>query len=125
MSGSSVLLDSVILIDHLNGIEPTTQYLHETGEHAHISVITRAEVLSGAAPEKVPDIRALLDRFPLILIDRDVADAATSLRRTYRWRLPDALQVAAAVANGLQLATRDTKDFPPERSDFVVVPYTP
>ena len=125
MSGSSVLLDSVILIDHLNGIEPATQYLRETGEHAHISVITRAEVLSGATPEKVPDIRALLDQFPLILIDRDVADAAAELRRTYRWRLPDALQAAAAVANGLQLATRDTKDFPPERFDFVTVPYSP
>ena len=76
MSGSSVLLDSVILIDHINALEPATQYLHETGEQAHISVITRAEVLSGAKPPKVPDIRALLHRLPLILINRDVADAA-------------------------------------------------
>jgi predicted nucleic acid-binding protein len=38
--------------------------------------------------------------------------------------LPDALQAAAAVHHGLMLATRNTKDFPPRRFDFVVVPYT-
>jgi len=124
MSGSPpVLLDSVILIDHLNGIEAATSYLREVADAAHLSVITRAEVLAGAAPEQVPDIKALLDRFALILIDREVADAAAELRRTYRWRLPDALQAAAALGNGLQFATRNTKDFPPDRFEFVIVPY--
>ncbi|MCY4453777.1 MAG: hypothetical protein OXC01_17690 [Immundisolibacterales bacterium] len=37
--------------------------------------------------------------------------------------LPDALQAAVARRNGLRLVTRNTKDFPPERHDFVEVPY--
>jgi hypothetical protein len=35
----------------------------------------------------------------------------------------DALQAAAARQHGLRLATRNTKDFPPERFAFVHVPY--
>jgi predicted nucleic acid-binding protein len=124
MSGSRpVLLDSVILIDHLNGIDAATRYLRDVADTAHISVITRAEVLAGAAIEHVPDTRALLDRFGLIVIDREIADAAAELRRAHRWRLPDALQAAAALAHGLRLATRNRKDFPPDRFEFVVVPY--
>jgi|GEM_PF-5947900 len=53
MSGknpSPVLLDSVILIDHFNGIEQATEYLEEVWGVAHISAITRAEVLTGFEP---------------------------------------------------------------------------
>ena len=39
-----VLLDSVILIDHFNGIAAATEYLTQVNEGAAISVITRAEV---------------------------------------------------------------------------------
>jgi predicted nucleic acid-binding protein len=124
MNGEAVLLDSVILIDHLNGITSATDYLREKAAQGHVSAITRAEVLSGVAPEDVPETRALLDRFPFVVVDQDVADAAAELRRTHRWRLPDALQAAAALEHGLMLATRNTKDFPPDRFDFVRVPYT-
>jgi predicted nucleic acid-binding protein len=67
---------------------------------------------------------ALLNRFHLLVIDGPVADLAAQLRREHRWQLPDALQAAAARHNGLRLATRNTKDFPPERYAFVHVPYT-
>lgn len=124
MSGEAVLLDSVILIDHFNGVEAATRYLRENAERAHISAITRAEVLTGFPEEDVPLPRALLDTLPLLAIDRDVADLGASLRRTHRWKLPDALQVAAARHHGLMLATRNTKDFPPDEYDFVRVPYS-
>jgi len=52
-----------------------------------------------------------------------VADLAARLRREHRWKLPDALQVAAAQHHGLRLVTRNTRDFPPERYPFVLVPY--
>ncbi|GIX27647.1 MAG: hypothetical protein KatS3mg123_1528 [Burkholderiales bacterium] len=53
-----------------------------------------------------------------------VADRAAELRRRHRWKLPDAFQVAIAQHHGLRLATRNVKDFPPGRWDFVLVPYT-
>ena len=124
MSGEGVLLDSVIVIDHLNGIDKATAYLKKVGERAHVSAITRAEVLSGFDSARSATVRALLDSFSLVVIDRDVADLAAELRRTVRWRLPDALQAASATHHGLRLATRNVKDFPPKKFDFVTVPYS-
>lgn len=118
----SILLDSVILIDHLNGILAATSYLQNL-RMASISVITRAEVLAGADSRNIGAITRLLDRYPNLTIDREVADLAAKLRRLHRWRLPDAFQAALAQTHKLQLATRNTKDFPPARYPWVVVPY--
>jgi len=119
----SVLLDSVILIDHLNGVGAATRYLKSI-EGARISVISRAEVLAGLAVSELPVVKEWLDRYPTISIDRQIADLAADLRRQHKWKLPDALQAAVARQHGLQLATRNTKDFPPRRFSFVVVPYS-
>jgi predicted nucleic acid-binding protein len=119
----SILLDSVILIDHLNGIRAATAYL-ESLEEASISVISRAEVLAGLTLAAVPAVKEWLDRYPTLAIDRRIADLAADLRRQFKWKLPDALQAAVAQQNGLKLATRNTKDFPPGRYSFVVVPYS-
>ena len=123
MSGERFLLDSVIVIDHLNGHRAATDFLL-AAEGATISVITRAEVLTGFDARDRAPVAALLDRFRLIAIDRAIADAAADLRRTWRWRLADALQAAVALRGGLWLATRNTRDFPPKRHRFVRVPYT-
>ncbi len=118
----SVLLDSVILIDHLNGLHAASSYLQSL-RNASISVITRAEVLAGADSSSLGAITRLLDRYPTLVIDREIADRAAELRRTHRWRLPDAFQAALAQTHKLQLATRNTKDFPPAKYPWVVVPY--
>ena len=123
MSGDGVLLDSVILIDHFNGNAKASSYLRQVVGTAGVSAITRVEVLSGFEPSRASAARMLLDTFQMIAIDKPVADLAAELRRTFRWRLPDALQAAAATHHDLKLATRNTKDFPPGRFDFVVVPY--
>ena len=118
----SVLLDSVILIDHLNGVSDATRYL-ESLTDASISVITRAEVLAGFAPADLSAVKEWLDRYPTFVIDRATGDLAAELRQRFKWKLPDALQAAVAQRNGLKLATRNTKNFPPQRFSFVVVPY--
>ena len=118
----SVLLDSVILIDHLNGHLSASRYLRQI-EDARISVITRAEVLAGLTPSGVDPVRRLLDRYPTLEIGRDIADLAAELRRVHKWRLPDAFQAALAQRHGLKLATRNTRDFAPAKYPFVVVPY--
>jgi len=116
------LLDSVILIDHFNDISEATAYLQEVEDKAAISVVTRAEVLTGFDADSREE-KELLDEFPLLEITRPVADLAAVLRRDHRWKLPDAFQAALAQHHGLKLATRNTKDFPPARHEFVVVPY--
>jgi len=124
MSGRRVLLDSVILIDHLNGIDPATRFISERGDRAHVSAITRAEVLAGCSAAGEPAAIELLDRFPLISIDAPIADLAARLRREHSWKLPDALQAAAALTRRLNLATRNHRHFSPERYDFIEIPYS-
>ncbi len=119
----AILADSVILIDHFNGIAAATDYLSRMRGQIAISAITRAEVLTGFEPRRRRLPRRFLDQFPLIVIDRDVADLAATLRRKHGWRMPDAIQAAAAKQHRLKLATRDVDDFPPKRHRFVVVPY--
>ena len=118
-----LLLDSVILIDHFNGFEAATRYLSEHHSDAAISVITRAEVLTGFAQRAAGKAARFLDCFPTLGIDLATADLAAALRRDHGWKLPDAFQAAIAQQHGLRLVTRNARDFPPQRHRFVVIPY--
>jgi len=117
------LLDSVILIDHFNGIPAASAYLVQVRSEAAISVITRAEVLTGFQQEHLPTARRFLEAFVTLAIDKETADSAALLRRENGWKLPDAFQAALALQHGLKLVTRNSKDFLPERHDFVHIPY--
>jgi len=118
------LLDSVVVIDHFNGIAEATQFLREHHHDIAISVITRAEVLTGFDGEQEILAKAVLSwirHYPVTALD---ADLAASLRRQNRWKLPDALQAAISLNHHLVLVTRNTKDFDPVRHSFVRVPYS-
>ncbi len=119
----SVLLDSVILIDHFNGRAEATEYLRRERGTACISVVTRAEVLAGFDEAGAQRAKPLLELFPVLPITKEVADLAATLRRQHRWKLPDAFQAALAQHHKLQLATRNTRDFPADQFGFVTVPY--
>lgn len=118
-----LLLDSVIVIDHLNGIELATGYLSAHGADCAVSVITRAEVLAGFDDASAALARELLNLFPTLPITLDIADQAARLRRSERWKLPDAFQAALAMHHGLALVTRNTRDFRSGAGLEVVVPY--
>jgi predicted nucleic acid-binding protein len=118
-----ILLDSVILIDHFNGLDDATFYLKDTLGQSAVSVITRAEVLTGFATADRRQALAFLDRFHTLAIDQQIADLAADLRREHRWKLPDAFQAALASHHGLKFATRNLRDFPPHKFAFVVCPY--
>lgn len=118
-----LLLDSVILIDHFNGVAAATRYLSAHHADAAVSVITRAEVLTGFKPRAARKAMQFLDCFPTLGIDQPIADLAATLRRDHGWKLPDAFQAAIARQHGLKLVTRNRRDFPPQRHRFVVIPY--
>jgi hypothetical protein len=118
------LLDSVILVDHLNGIAESNRFVLALDPAATaISVITRAEILVGVEPDDEPLVKALLDQFHLLIIDKSIADLAASLKRTQHWKLPDAFQAALCLSHKIKLITRNTKDFDPQKYDFVEIPY--
>ena len=118
-----ILLDSVILIDHFNGIDKATHYIETHQQDILISVITRAEVLVGFDSNSVISAKDLLDYFPVIPITKDDADLAAELRRDYRWKLTDALQIAISKNHKLKFVTRNTKDFNPKEHNFILIPY--
>ncbi|MFH1596646.1 MAG: PIN domain-containing protein [Pseudomonadota bacterium] len=118
------LLDSVILIDHLNGLPEAKEFVLSLDQaQTAISVITRAEILVGVEPEDAPLVKALLDQFHLLIIDKPVADLAASLRQNQGWKLPDAFQAALCVYHKIKLTTRNTKDFDPQQHGFIEIPY--
>jgi len=117
------LLDSVILIDHLNNISQASAFLQNNKKSSAISVITRAEVLTGFALEHRQIATKFLDCFVTLNIDKEIANLTADLRYQHRWKLPDALQAALAQHHQLKLVTRNTKDFPIGKYDFVIVPY--
>jgi predicted nucleic acid-binding protein len=77
----NLLLDSVILIDHFNGMDAATHHLATYHADAAISVITRAEVLACFEEREVGKPAQFLDSFATLGIDQAIADLAASLRR--------------------------------------------
>ena len=119
-----LLLDSVILIDHFNNVTQASEYIAKHQADISLSVITRAEVLTGFHTKQHLHLaKQLLDNFKLLPLTVIEADLAASLRQTYHWKLPDAFQAAFAKHHRLKLVTRNTKDFNPAIHDFVKVPY--
>ena len=117
------LLDSVIVIDHFNGVAEATEFLATHGRDCVISVITRAETLAGFPAASEPLALKLLDTFAALPVTVEVADTAARLRRTQRWKLPDAIQAAIAIQGGLTLVPRNTRDFKAGGPVAVETPY--
>jgi len=118
------LLDSVIIIDHLNNVTQATEFLLALDpEKTAISVISYAEILTGLNEDGERKARPLLCSFEMLEINAAVAEKAATLRRKYGWKLPDAFQVAIAVLHDVKLCTRNTKDFNPKKHSFVEIPY--
>lgn len=68
-------------------------------------------------------VKAWLNQYHLLTIDKEAADLAARLRRQHRWKLPDAFQGAICILHNIKLITRNTKDFDPHRHSFVEIPY--
>lgn len=117
------LLDSVIVIDHFNGVAAATGFLERYAAESALSVITRAEVLAGFDADAESVALRLLDVFPTLPLTVEIADDAARLRRGSRWKLRDAIQAAIARAHGLTLVTRNTRDFQPGGDPEVLIPY--
>lgn len=118
------LIDSVIVIDHFNGFEAATSFLAEHSSEAALSVITRAETLAGFDERSAGLALDLLNLFTTLPVTLDTADTAARLRRSQRWKLPDAIQAAIAIEYGLTVVTRNTRDFQPGGQPKVIIPYT-
>lgn len=120
--GALVLVDSAPIIYTLEANEKFAQRFaplfqrHANGEIVlAITTVTIAEVLTGplsVGEEAVARrYRATLETWQVVDLDSDIAETAARLRGKYSMKLPDAIQLASALAiNADALVTHD-RDF--------------
>ncbi|CAM3839024.1 type II toxin-antitoxin system VapC family toxin [Arcobacter cloacae] len=114
------LIDSNIIIYHLNGEEIATNFLRENILNCFISRITFIEVLSfNFSINEKNDVINLLNTFTIIDTNEDISLQCLKNREIKKIKLPDNLIASTAQINNLILVTRNIKDF--ENLDIKVV----
>ena len=118
------VFDTDVLIDYLSGSEKARRLLldHDTSV---ISIITWIEIMSGARDsDRRSRFAAFLDGFSLVQLSPEIASRTAALRQARRrLKLPDAVIYATAEELGVQLVTRNTRDFS-AADPRILVPYT-
>jgi len=121
-SGALVLVDSAPLIYTLEGHPKLAARFvglferHAAGDlRLAVTTVSIAEVLTGplkAGEEALAKrYRATLESWIVVALDADIAESAARLRVSYGLKLPDAVQLASALAiNAAALVTHD-RDF--------------
>ncbi|KIM08614.1 MAG: nucleotide-binding protein [Sulfurovum sp. FS08-3] len=106
------LVDSNIIIYHLNQESIATNFLRKHYHEIAISQITFIEVLSFEFSQEVEkDVRELLATFKILDITQGIANQAIENRRHKKIKIPDNIIVATAMVHDLVLVTRNEKDF--------------
>jgi predicted nucleic acid-binding protein len=121
-----IALDTNVLIDFLEGIEPQARKVEKilnsfmkSEADGVISTVTIAEILTGfyiagdakkAAKTKKLLNDLTLNSFKIVPVTFEIADLAASLRAKRGGRLPDALIVATAVNQAADVVYSEDKD---------------
>jgi len=113
---SSLLVDTDIFIDYLNGIERMRAVLDSRRYVIYYSAVTRKELLAkpGLSSTERHRIQMLLLKHRLIPIDQRIAERFSRLLNKYArhgLRNADALIAATAWSRKLRLLTRNTKHY--------------
>ncbi|MEO8539089.1 MAG: type II toxin-antitoxin system VapC family toxin [bacterium] len=111
------LVDSTVHIHWARGFGPAVDWLdgHAIDE-LNTSVISIAEVYSGASPSQLDQWPSYFRQFKVIGIDEEIAVFAGELRyglarQGYQIHLPDALIAATAILRAATVVTANAKDF--------------
>ena len=106
------LVDSNIIIYHLNGEKKATEFLIKYYEEIAISQITFIEVLSFPfTQEEEKSVEELLNAFKILDLTKEIAKQAVKNRRLRKIKIPDNIILSTAMVHNLVLVTRNIKDF--------------
>ncbi len=106
------LVDSNIIIYHLNGNQIATDFLQTHYAQCAISQITYIEVLSfNYHQDDVASVVALLDGFTLLDVNKAASMQCIENRKIKKVKIPDNIIAATAKIYDLTLVTHNTADF--------------
>ena len=124
--GALVLVDTAPIIYTLEGnARFAKRFLPLFARHAAgelqfaVTTVTIAEVLVG--PQRAGEealarrYRAALESWQVVDLSGDIAESAARLRSAHTLKLPDAVQVASALAIGADALVTHDRDFAPVR----------
>ena len=107
------LIDSNVLIEHLNGACEATNFIQNHWELSGISAVTKIEVLGFPFPTQQAESGAeeLINAMELISISEKIVEQTIRLRKMTRIKIPDAIIASTALNHQLVLVTRNIEDF--------------
>ncbi len=106
------LIDSNIIIYHLNGDNIATEFLRSNISYSYISRVTFIEVLSfDFTEDEKEQVLNLLRMFKIIDTTDAIAMRAIENRTIKKIKLADNIIASTAQGDDLMLVTKNTKDF--------------
>jgi predicted nucleic acid-binding protein len=125
-----ILLDTSVILDHLNGRGGRTEHLSHLLDQGHLLAccpVNITEVYAGLRPGEEERTRVFLERLEFLPVTAAVAMEAGLLRRDWRQKghtlsYSDVTIAAVALAHGLPLLTGNRKHFPMEGLELLPLP---
>jgi predicted nucleic acid-binding protein len=119
---ATILVDSSVVFDHLNGRYGRTQFLDHLIEQGHVLAccpVNITEVYAGLRPGEEAETEAFIDSLECLPVTPAIARQAGLLRRDWRSKgqtlsYTDVTIAAVALANGAPILTDNRKHFPEE-----------
>jgi tRNA(fMet)-specific endonuclease VapC len=127
---ATLLLDTSVIFDHLNGRMERTAFLNELLSEGHLLAccpVNITEVYAGLRPGEERSTKAFLDSLEFFAVTAEIAAQAGLLRRYWRQKgqtlsYTDVTIAAVALANDLALLTDNRKHFPMPELRLVPLP---
>ncbi len=108
MSGSSIALDTNIILYLLSGDETLSEFLQD--KKGYVSVITELELIGyqKISAKEQNQIKSFLEDCTVIDINEEIKNTYVQLRKKYKLKLGDAIAAATAIYLDIPFISADT-----------------